>query len=514
MYIQNVDRKQLIDILAGKAISNGAVASAANEFPVYPPLLDEMYLIWEENPKKLKELPAIIVVNDEMVRDFFAWTSTFIAMLRPFSAYIRVLPFKLLSDFKNIPPKPSLKGIEEICAAVIISESLSISPERTTGHLLNPLVCSSTFSHCMARALALGGSFDNLEYLSERLFDARRLTSQPQRKLDLGSVMAVWHVIANLNTTSNSKSIYNNYKYKLSKNDTYTDSSWKQSLLSTLPSNNKNANTLIYYLDYILEACQQYEISSDISDSLFDKLTNYDNAFVSMKQDMLESLERRVVCFNKILSSDFFNQPEIPLVKSFICGYVASRVSPGSLLHSDLIWPHINKYPAALLWYGLFAGLTPKNDVLTSFDGLGRRLIRDLLDSSNLFDQPRSDISLEELEVFLLENSRISNFRRGSTNHVAVELAPCITTALRWPDTDRKNQQTTIQDSVKSDTPSDLFSELGIYIKKIEDLYRRLAKSEQVPTQKDVVKKSCAKKISKTSKWNKSDKDEQGRLII
>ena len=53
-----------------------------------------------------------------------------------------------------------------------------------------------------------------------------------------------------------------------------------------------------------------------------------------------------------------------PFRQSFICGYLLSLLSSGSLNHLDFIRSYLQKYRAAMLWYGLCAGLRPRSEVL------------------------------------------------------------------------------------------------------------------------------------------------------
>jgi hypothetical protein len=86
-----------------------------------------------------------------------------------------------------------------------------------------------------------------------------------------------------------------------------------------------------------------------------------------------------------------------------------------------------------MLWYGICAGLLPKSHILNDYAHLGLRILRSLNREDNLLSTPGCDLSLSELEVLLRGDQRSINFRQTHASFLRVELAPMVTTVLRWP---------------------------------------------------------------------------------
>jgi hypothetical protein len=106
----------------------------------------------------------------------------------------------------------------------------------------------------------------------------------------------------------------------------------------------------------------------------------------------------------------------------------------GSFEHIDLLLPYLDRYPTALLWYGLCAGLHPDSEIQQVGNCLGRRLVRDLLAPDPILSHPKYDIAVSELEVHL-DREQPLDFRTASQNHIAVELLPGVPAYLKWPTT-------------------------------------------------------------------------------
>jgi len=497
MFTLKASRKQLLELLANKRLGNNYNINKSSDFPRNTPHQDEMYLIWEEDPNANDILPAAIIVNDQYVNEFYAWSSTFISTYRPFSAYIRVIPFSSVSNYSSMLIRPLLKNSTDVCAGIILAEAISNLPEKMSKQALNPLVCASTYSYCLARALGLGLPFQELYNVSQKLSFARKLTSQPLRKLDANNINLVWYVVY--------------YIFVNTLNNNRLDTLISNDIINKLAKHYNDANLVKYSIEYILEACIEYKLSGEISNRLISKLSDFKIESSLIKSEMHETRERRVVCFNNVVSSPEFSKIDSNITQSFLVGYLASLLSPGSLVYIDLVTQQLNKYPMALLWYGLFAGLNVDNDVMASFDGLGRRIVRDLLAPSNIFDQPQTDISIEELDVYFTGDNKLLNFRRSYQNHIEIELAPCIKTSTRWYDSDKLNTQNTGNDHYKPETPEELLDALDKQVKVIEDIQRKLRYIYITQNNKN---RDMSKNYTKNERAKKSYKDnKQDKLL-
>ena len=87
--------------------------------------------------------------------------------------------------------------------------------------------------------------------------------------------------------------------------------------------------------------------------------------------------------------------------RSFIAGYMASRIQPGSLDHFPVLFPVTDKLRESLLWYGACSGLTPESSVNAYGNGLGWLMKRELGRPLHWLDRPNCDIAFSEMSVLL-----------------------------------------------------------------------------------------------------------------
>jgi hypothetical protein len=116
-------------------------------------------------------------------------------------------------------------------------------------------------------------------------------------------------------------------------------------------------------------------------------------------EQMSQSRENRLRAFEKLaqtLSKQAESKNSLP---AFICGYMGSRIAPGELDHLNLLARLTPFAPSSLLWFCLCAGLQSHGQILAFFEGLGRRLLRDVEQNDTILSRPKCDVSLSELVV-------------------------------------------------------------------------------------------------------------------
>jgi hypothetical protein len=59
--------------------------------------------------------------------------------------------------------------------------------------------------------------------------------------------------------------------------------------------------------------------------------------------------------------------------------------------------------------------------------------LREVLRKEILLDSPQSDIALSELEAMTANDSLAAEFRTGAQGLLEIEIAPLVTTTVRWP---------------------------------------------------------------------------------
>ena len=428
-----------------------------DSLPLDPPEQNELYAIWELDPFKVKSLPSMIITPSGQLIDFLAWTSTYFPSYRPLTAYIRVVDWDTANEFRLIDNRMDLENLDEACVGIIIAEVLSSSPYNSSYMPINPLLCASTYSYCFSKAMVLGLSEEFISEILNRLLKARKLTAQPNRAIDTDVLGLIWNIMIRIysyDKFDTSNLFKNNIDSQLSKK--------QKSLFDRFEEENS-------YFKKIFDACLDIKQSGDIKEDTWNRLTNNLLDYGVINDQLGKSREKRVLFFEKMISGYELERITNTNIKAFICAYLVSKINLGTMSHVDLLVPYMSKYASILLWYGMLSGLVPKSTLLSDYDGLGRRLIRDLLVREDIISRPHADISVDEIEVFSTSDNPIKNFLRGSSNKLEIEIAPCINTVVRWGVID-KSLLTKSDIKINRNKYADTINELVKTIKRSSEL--------------------------------------------
>ena len=407
MWILRGTRRILLEVLG----ANGGTSQIALQqtVPAPPSELkrDELVLMWELEQGPKLDLPSLAVIPNGELNDFLAWTSTFAPGFLPFTAFVRVLEARATKTFWKYT-EPALGEGANYCAGLILGEVISQASQKIDPASLSPLGCASTLSYCMARALGLGLLDECADRIVEKWAQARHLLGQPDRKLRVEAIRDVWLILADVLN-----------------GDRFT-------LRNRLGSAASGA---------IVHGCLELKTASQIALHTWRDLVGNSKELLVARERMQGPREERVTRFEDAVANLAHTPTVNPEVASFLCGYLASLIDPGSLTHARLLSPLLDRFPTALLWYGLCAGFHQKNELLSQFNALGRRVLRDVVNPESLLSRPQSDIAIEELEVFLRGDKPLREFHRGSPKHISIEIAPRIRTTLNWPDHSAREQE-------------------------------------------------------------------------
>jgi hypothetical protein len=196
--------------------------------------------------------------------------------------------------------------------------------------------------------------------------------------------------------------------------------------------------------------------------------------------DMSGTREQRVLVVEEVMRRISPDQPK-SLSTEFVLGYLLSLCEPGSLNYSGLVYPVLDRFPTVLIWYGLCAGLHGRGDLLSDYDGLGRRLMRDVLKESNLLDRPECDIAAGELEVLAEDPAAIEQVRVRSSRNMQIEVAPLVTALVSTTPRSASEQLLLFGDKSAADAPS-LRTQLGRIISDLNELYSKLGGDDRTDT--------------------------------
>jgi hypothetical protein len=439
MWILRGSRRVVLDTL-GATDDDGKIAPKEIEgFPEDNLSKNEVILVWDTRPSVPSDLPSLAIVPQEEPRDFLAWTSTFFPGFLPFTAFVRVLDVRTARElWKHTRMRQSqvsnrqLRETQTYCVGLILGEVITQAPDMLDSSSLSPLVCASTLSFCMSKALLLQVLDDCGDRIVEKWSLARHLLDQPERKLSADAIRNIWSILAE---------VLNGDQFAL------------RSRQLPAPSG------------IIVRASLELKTTRKIESSTWRELVGRELAGVPEK--MQGPREERVSRFESAVSS-LSHDARINLgTASFVCGYLASLIEPGSLAYAKLVAPHLGRFPTAMLWYGLCAGMERGNILLSQFSALGRRVMRDLQLTEGFLTTPNSDIAIEELEVFFEGDKPLHEFQRSSPRHISIEIFPGINTLLNWPDRTVREQP----DYLDSEF---LVQKIGQAIQSLNDVQRKL----------------------------------------
>ena len=181
----------------------------------------------------------------------------------------------------------------------------------------------------------------------------------------------------------------------------------------------------------ILEACWQILKHGAIHQSEWNALTRGIPELSHLRGELEGPREDRLSLFERAVKALPRSQKTGNATAEFLCGYLASCISPGTLDHINILLPYLDTLPSLLLWYGLCAGLLSSNSLESEFDGLIRRVKRELLRDDYFLQSPSCDISFAELEVISASARDLTDMRVSATGLLVVELFPCVNAQFR-----------------------------------------------------------------------------------
>ncbi|MBC8029912.1 MAG: hypothetical protein H7Z16_07360 [Pyrinomonadaceae bacterium] len=455
MWISSVSRRELLEVFEPQGSGFPLVVHQRNHLSEIS-LHGEYTLVWKSDPRIESELPVMMVLEAHQRKDFLAWASTYLPNLKPFTAFCRVL------EEGQLPPRSSDDGatllyLQEICLGLILGEAISHLNNQLETKELSPSQCARTYSFAMARAMALG-----IPHLDESIghnwVSLQRLTKQFEIDFDLVALDSVWSIVLSVTPqivpAKITRSVFPQTR------DIGSDRLFPRVPRKISEYLVSAVWTLISYGSLDLSEWQSLTRA-------FPELSRALDDVKGTREDRVRSLDRYLVELVKVAKRD-------PLTASFMAGYLTSQVSPGTFDHSFILLPHSRTLSSALLWFGLSAGVNKEAQLKKYLNGLGRRVLRDLLRSESLMERPKCDIAISELEIFMRnDGTNIADTKTNLPGFLEVEIAPCISSLVPWPlPRERVQEQTTrfSQQQIRS-----LVADLSQALLKAENVKQRLS---------------------------------------
>jgi hypothetical protein len=379
-------------------------------------------VIWRDDDDR-SGFPAVILVERAKQRDFFAWVTSFVPWVQPFTAFCRVVDPKVADLLLRQRSRPPLAKLVGGWVGIILAETFVLRALARVSDRFTIRQAMGTFSYCASRRLALGfnGGVGELlqdwESAKELVENRRAPYSQDIRELwDIVGALSARHVTNDLGTEQ----------------------------------------------EAIFQCCADI-LEDGQSEQGWSQLTRKLRLFDEAPITMTGTREERVLVAERVLREVAQASGQNKQIKSFACGYIVSLIAPGTLDHMGLLEQIIPVLPTAPLWYGLCAGLRSRNGVQSYSNGIGRRLARELERGVLLTDAPTCDIAMAELRVVVGSSRSTPDFLRNSGTSIEVEVAPCVSCWFR--------SSTLPQEAFAPPVPT---SEVRGLLEKIEDLSYRV----------------------------------------
>ena len=194
-YYTQVDRRDFGDLISEEGIRRLRIETTGEIDLIRSPVKDGIIAVWSSNPQETKQLPEVLICKDETQNDWAAWITTFAAKIRPFSAYMRLIPH---SDFRQTMESAPTRDMGQFMwptAGLILGEALGASglPDKAL-ETLSATAFLSTLTFVMCRTATLYPGYREWSHLVEMWKSVREVTKQKTRAIDELSVARVFMI--------------------------------------------------------------------------------------------------------------------------------------------------------------------------------------------------------------------------------------------------------------------------------------------------------------------------------
>ena len=390
--------------------------------------------IWVDRPRSKFDLPRLLITADGELRELLAWTATYADGIHPITSLCRVMEWSMFVHTSATAAPDDIRHFELALGGMAIAEALTHGRGRVTLSSLTIPACESTYSFCKARSLAIGLGRDYRHELGQRWLGARSIASQPERIPHPGDIDWLWDVVA--------------------------------ALLS-------NSHDTVAPIGSIVSACQQLQKAGSVSRDLLGKLTKGSFDVERVLAAMSGTREERVGAFEVALRTVAEQKLAHSVDGDFLCGYLASRLNPGSFEYVALVCQYLEHQPMILMWYALCESLVPESKMLFRHEGVLRRVLREIMQPESIFSVPRCDVALDELSILSLDRGAFESLRAGLQTPIRVEILPLVYTRLR--STQSGGEQMALFKTAESTNVARFAKQIGSAIETLERVYSKLA---------------------------------------
>lgn len=410
MYAASISREELLGWLGGqyrpvaKRLAPSEIANITRQ---------DIVLVWRDKPAN-DASTALIVVRDESLRDFYAFVGTYVSTYTPFSAFFRVITPNRLLDSMEADAHSQLNLPAAIGVAIAEAFVQARGKAKGASDLSLPAVLG-TLSASLAMAVYRGYRPDQLKEITALWIRARQVGSDDDLALPPAKTLQVWTLIAQSMSPEP----------------------------SVISGSDESARAIVAFLRTARSS------NGAIAEQLY-PLTARFPALGDTVLRMRRTREERVRVLSEAVKS-LANSDGDSVLKEFLAGALVSLIGDGSFDFLPFATNLTRDFPGAALWFGISSSLQKGNDALTAANCLGRRAARDAFARWNVFDTPRDDVSIEEIEMSQRSDHGGSGLRGAGQSILSIELVPGVSAKVRASSSSRSDVHTAPAPSWKQD---------------------------------------------------------------
>lgn len=377
-----------------------AEASAEGIRDFHPKLISSFELskgivaLWGDYPKPEMYSPAALVIEERETREFLAYVWTYLPDLRPLTAITRLLDIKSFEAALSLSETPSLGRTRNAWLGLMYAEVLS-GQSSDNIFRITQTDCLSTTTFAQARARALGYGSSVIAQIRSRWVQLQSMLTQ----------------------------------FKQNHKAVVPEEFWR--LLYDLDGSNRYDPLPLFegLQDGLVGTLNEYQETGRVGADSWSVLTQDRPSARAARVTTDAPREQRVLAFEAVYSEIAESRARRD-GDSFILAYLASQVSPGSMDHIALLRTAPPELRASYFWYGMLAGLAPGSTVHSAYEGLGRRVLRDLTRPESIYERPYVDVDLLEL-LMAGESSRPDSIKGALPEVLSVSLLPCVSSLVQ-----------------------------------------------------------------------------------
>lgn len=339
--------------------------------------------------------PEGMVVPDREMEEFFAWTNTYLPNWSPITAFFRVVSEP--SELKGVLEEEQSLGTfyEPAALGLTIGEAIVQTGARYDVERLPYSACIATFSFVAARGMRRGIAVDDL---AKRWDVCRHATGQDPLSVRIGELVGPWQVLEDVTRQAGGKN---------------------------LAISSKGSRKALG------DALSDIVRNGEVSGAAWRAVTRGFPDIRDILVHMTDTQEARILAFERILKQAVSGRRTRSLEVSFLIGYVASLIAPGSLKHAYMLLAYLDRLPTAVMWLALFASIYRKSQLRMT--KLAHLVWKDIAEEEDLLARPKCDIALAEFRILKDAGYGGDNLQGSTRGRLVVELAPGISTTVRWP---------------------------------------------------------------------------------